>query len=77
MNLWDLMATSMDEVPTLTKEEQERITRVHNELQEKHDPVAAQIRKNRTIPLFSPKHYQDHNEKLHHAERTGGLRKRK
>lgn len=77
LNYWDLMALGVEDVPTFTEEERARITRVHNELQEKYDPVAAYCRKTGTFPFVHPKHYTDYNEKLRYAERAAGYTRKK
>lgn len=77
INMWDLMTLNADEIPTFTAEEMERINRVHNELQEKYDPVAAHCRKTKTFPFVRPRDYADYNDKLHHVERAAGYKRRR
>ena len=68
---WDYIENLPPEIPTFTREERRRITKVHNELQEKHDPVAAYCRKHKIYPSTSSRDWYEMKMRLRDAERAG------
>lgn len=72
MGNWDRFDEA-DKVPFFTQEERARITRIHNMMQDKYDPIAARLRTERRLPNYSQRERGlDSFKKIWDAEDAAG-----
>lgn len=73
-NNWDRFDTQ-DEFPFFTGEERKRISRVHDELQKKYDPVLYKEMRRRPVHFRKSREVYEANVKVRDAERAAGQNK--